>query len=194
MNKNDAQRVAMARLRQSALAARRSIDDVARSEASSTIAEHVIRSHEFNACKSIACYLPTYDEVDPSTIIERAWRAKKRVFAPVTDNHGGMKFRHLTPDTRIERTNFGIWEPASGPFIAAQSIDLVITPVVAFDNDRHRIGMGGAYFDRCFAFLKNRRNWYRPKLVGLAFDCQKVEKIAPNPWDIPLYRVFTEKN
>jgi 5-formyltetrahydrofolate cyclo-ligase len=184
----------MARLRKSAIAARRSIDENTRNEASSIITERIMRSHEFNACNSIACYLSTYDEVDPSAIIDRAWRAKKRVSAPVTDNRGGMKFRHLTPDTQLERNIFGIWEPVSGPFIAAKSIDLVITPVVAFDNDRHRIGMGGAYFDRCFAFLKNRRFWYRPKMIGLAFDCQKVEKIVPNPWDIRLYKLFTEKN
>ncbi len=184
----------MARLRQSAIAARRSMDDVARSEASTIIAERIIRSHEFNACKNIACYLSTYDEVDPSAIIGRAWRAKKRVFAPVIDNRGGMKFRCLTPDTQLERNFFGIWEPVSGPFVAAKTIDIILTPVVAFDNDRHRIGMGGAYFDRCFAFLRNRRFWYKPKLVGLAFDCQEVEKITPNPWDIQLYCIYTEKN
>ena len=170
------------------------MDDVARSEASSIIAKRVIRSHQFNACKSIACYLPTYDEVDPSDIIERAWRAKKRVFAPVIDNNSGMKFRRLTPDTQLERKAFGIWEPISGPFVTAKSIDLVLTPVVAFDAECHRIGMGGAYYDRCFAFLSNRRSWHKPKLFGIAFDCQKVEKIEPNPWDISLYRVITEKN
>jgi 5-formyltetrahydrofolate cyclo-ligase len=52
--------------------------------------------------------------------------------------------------------------------------------------------MGGGYFDRCFHFLKHRRKWLRPKLLGIAFDCQKVEKIVSNPWDIPLYQVITE--
>jgi len=170
------------------------MSDVARSEASSIITERIIRSHEFHACKTIAIYLPTNDEVDPGAIISRAWRAKKRVFAPVISNRGDMQFQQLTTDTRLERNAFDIWEPVYGPFVAAKSIDLVITPVVAFDRNKHRIGMGGAYYDRCFAFLKNKRSWRRPKLLGIAFDCQKVEEIAPNPWDIRLYCVITESS
>ena len=66
-------------------------------------------------------------------------------------------------------------------------LDVVITPLVAFDEYGHRIGMGGGYFDRTFSFLGNRQSWFHPKLVGLAFACQKVEKIQPNPWDIRLF-------
>ncbi len=117
---------------------------------------------------------------------------RKRVFAPVIANHGGMDFVTLTPDTRLERNQYGLWEPQFGTQIAPQEVDLVITPVVAFDDYRHRIGMGSGYFDRCFAFLRTNKHWLRPKLIGLAFDCQRVEKIKPNPWDIRLYQVVTE--
>ena len=179
-------------LRQSAIDARRSLSDGYRNRASSRICKRVIHSHEFVSCKSVACYLPSYDEVDTTTIIERAWRAKKRVFAPVIDSGAKMIFRQLAPDTVLTRNFFGLWEPVSGPVIAANRCDLVITPVVVFDDEGNRIGMGSGYFDRCFQFLKRRRRWRRPKLVGLAFDCQRVEKIAPNPWDIPVYQVITE--
>ncbi|MDH3336656.1 MAG: 5-formyltetrahydrofolate cyclo-ligase [Gammaproteobacteria bacterium] len=179
-------------MRQSAIDARRSLSDGYRNRASSRICKRVIHSHEFVSCKSVACYLPSYDEVDTTTIIERAWRAKKRVFAPVIDSGAKMIFRQLAPDTVLTRNFFGLWEPVSGPVIAANRCDLVITPVVVFDDDGNRIGMGSGYFDRCFQFLKRRRRWRRPKLVGLAFDCQRVEKIAPNPWDIPVYQVITE--
>ncbi len=185
---------AMARLRKSALAARHSLTDKARAYASSKICNHIIHSHEFMSCKTVACYLPVNDEVDPTTVIERAWRAKKRVFAPVIDQRGNMIFRQLTPDTELERNFFGIWEPVSGTYVSASTIDLVIAPVVAFDDQHNRIGMGGGYYDRCFSFLQHRRNWLRPKLVGAAFDCQKIEKILPNPWDIRLYQVITENS
>lgn len=179
-------------LRRSAIAARRALDDKSREVASSKICQRVIRSHEFLSCKTLVCYLPAYDEVDPTAIIERAWRAKKRVFAPVITMRGAMTFRKITPNTVLRRNEYGLWEPESGPCIAAKHCDLVITPVVAFDDFDNRIGMGSGYFDRCFAFLKHRRRWRRPKLTGLAFDCQKVEKIAPNPWDIRVYQVITE--
>ncbi len=133
-----------------------------------------------------------HDEVDPTAIIERAWCANKRVFAPVTDTHGTMNFRELTPDTEITRNSFGLWEPVLGSLVTPRSLDVVVTPLVAFDDDNNRIGMGGGYFDRCFRFLRNRRKWLKPKLIGLAFDCQKVTGIVPDSWDVQLHKIFTE--
>ena len=182
------------RLRKSALRARRELSAGERDRASTIICDRIIHSHEFFASKTIACYLPLDDEVDPARIIERAWRAKKRIFVPVTQMRGKMIFRQLTPNTDLEQNQFGIWEPVSESSIPANAIDLVVTPLVAFDKKMNRIGMGGGYYDRCFHFLKHRKNWLHPKLLGIAFDCQEVEKIAPNPWDVPLYRAVTEKN
>jgi 5-formyltetrahydrofolate cyclo-ligase len=178
-------------MRQSALNARRAMSAESRNIASEKICSKVIRSHEFFAAKSIACYLPMPDEVDPGRIIERAWCANKRIFCPVTANRGKMFFRQLEPHTTLKRNQFGLWEPIDGEVIAARQLDLVITPLVAFDDDNNRIGMGGGYFDRYFAFQKRARRWLRPKLMGLAFDCQKVEKIASNPWDIRLYAIIS---
>ena len=179
-------------VRSATLRERRSLSAEYRQAASARIAHTLIRSGEFAASHSIACYLPCDDEVDPRAVIARAWRAKKRVFAPIIDGRGGMIFRQITPDTRLERNFFGLWEPVAGPLITARRIDLVLTPLVAFDKLRNRIGMGGGYFDRCFAFLRHRTHWLHPKLIGLAFDCQAIEKIQTNPWDIRLYRVVTE--
>lgn len=179
-------------LRVSALRARRALNDHERARASAKIALRVVHRREFSAAQTLACYLPMHDEVDPSDIIARAWRAKKRVFAPVIDNKRGMTFRQLLPETRLERNCYGLWEPVDGQRIATRDLDLVVTPVVAFDAKRNRIGMGGGYFDRCFAFLKPRRSWLHPKLIGVAFDCQRAEKIESSPWDIPLYRIISE--
>jgi len=179
--------------RRAAKSARRALSLDYRLTASSVIAGRVVRMHEFIACKTLACYLPMPDEVDATEVIARAWRMKKHVYAPIIDRHGGMNFVRLLPESKLVRNWYGLWEPESGVQIQARDIDFVITPVVAFDKHRHRIGMGSAYFDRCFAFLRHKKHWHRPKLVGLAFNCQQVEKIKPNPWDIPLYRVITER-
>ena len=162
-----------------------------RASASQAICDAVTRRHEFRAAKSIACYLPMRDEVDPRPLIARAWRAGKRVFCPVIERNGEMVFRNLEPDSIVECGPYGIWAPVTGNTISPRDLDLVATPLVAFDQEWHRIGMGGGYYDRCFAFLARRNHWLRPKLIGLAFDCQKVEKIQPNPWDIRLYKVFS---
>ncbi len=132
------------------------------------------------------------EEVDTLTIVERAWRANKRIFVPVLRKRGKMSFVELRPTTTLARSEFGLWEPVDGEEISPRDLDLVVTPTVAFDDECHRIGMGGGYFDRCFAFLRHRQRWLRPKLAGVAFASQKVEKISPNPWDIRLYRIFTD--
>jgi 5-formyltetrahydrofolate cyclo-ligase len=149
--------------------------------------------HEFTACRNVACYLAAADEVDSSLIIQRAWRAGKQVFAPVVGDRGAMEFRQLTPQTELRKNRYDLWEPQSDIAIAPRRLDLVITPVVAFDARRHRIGMGSGYFDRCFAFLRHNRKWQRPKLIGVAFECQRVEKIVPNTWDVRLYKLVTER-
>jgi len=165
----------------------------ARVTASQIICRRVCESREFYSSKAIACYLPMHDEVDTREIIERAWRANKRIYVPILRGDAKMLFCEIDPETELERNGFGLWEPTRGFLIEPRQLDLVVTPTVAFDNDKNRIGMGGGYFDRCFSFLRHRKQWLHPKLIGVAFQCQEVEEIAPNPWDIPLYRIITDK-
>jgi 5-formyltetrahydrofolate cyclo-ligase len=163
-----------------------------RASASRKICKTVTCSREFRAAKLIACYLSMPDEVDTRIIIERAWCANKRIFAPITRKTGEMFFREIRAETPLSSNKMGLWEPVSGEIISPRALQLVITPTVAFDNSNHRIGMGGGYYDRCFSFLRNRNRWIKPKLLGIAFRCQKVEKISPNIWDIRLYRTIDE--
>ncbi len=75
-----------------------------------------------------------------------------------------------------------------------RDIDIVITPLTAFDRKGARVGMGGGYFDRCFAQLAHRQVFIRPRMVGVAYDCQGATKIPENPWDISLYACITEND
>jgi len=181
-------------LREKALRARRGLGVENRATASTIICDRVTSTREFQSAANIACYIPMSDEVDTRPIIARAWRANKRVFVPVMRNSGEMFFREIRTDTTLQRNRMSIWEPDTGDIVAPRLLQLVITPTVAFDRDCNRIGMGGGYYDRCFAFLRHRKHWLQPKLMGVAFKCQKVEKISPNAWDIQLSRVFTEAN
>jgi 5-formyltetrahydrofolate cyclo-ligase len=178
--------------RNCAMQARASMSAADRYRASQRVARHFLSSRFFFRSHSIGCYLSSPDEVDTAMIIERAWRAKKRIFAPVIDAERRMSFCRLRPDTTLIRNRFGLWEPINEVTIDARLLDVVVTPLVAFDDNYNRIGMGGGYFDTAFAFLGRRRSWLHPKLVGLAFDCQRLQKISPNPWDIRLSCVLTE--
>ena len=103
-----------------------------------------------------------------------------------------MEFRKFAPDTRTEPNSLGIEEPVDSEIIDSNELDIVITPLVAFDKNRNRVGMGGGYYDREFSYLDKNDQHRKPLLIGIAYDCQKVEEITPNPWDIPLFRIFTE--
>ena len=78
--------------------------------------------------------------------------------------------------------------------IAARNLDLVIVPLLGFDQDCNRIGMGGGYYDRSFAFRRRFKHVKRPYLLGVAHEAQRVERIKAQPWDVSLDAVVTEKN
>ena len=179
-------------LRNDARAARAAISPEEREKASAKIIDTVVRSSWFRRSKFIGCYLPMQEEVDTWPLISRAWRMKKRVFAPHIEKNFAMQFCELTAESKLDFNRYGLPEPQDGEIIAPRALDLVITPIVAFDDGGNRLGMGSGYFDRAFSFLRHRKFLFHPKLIGLAFSCQRVEKIAPNPWDIRVFCVIDE--
>ena len=74
--------------------------------------------------------------------------------------------------------------------IKASLLNLVFLPLVGFDREGNRIGMGKGYYDKTFS--AKVQSFHAPKLVGLAHSIQETG-ILPNPWDIPLDAIFTEK-
>jgi len=137
-------------------------------------------------------YFASNDEVNVDAVVRIAWQAGKSVFAPKILRNGGMFFSELEPDSPLCKNRFGIWEVLGGNVCSPKKLDCVLVPLVAFDGALHRIGMGGGYYDRAFAFLKNRHRTSIPYLTGVAFACQQTEKIIANPWDIGVSRIVTE--
>jgi 5-formyltetrahydrofolate cyclo-ligase len=99
--------------------------------------------------------------------------------------------------------HFSIPEPVSRGrgMVKLSRLDLVLTPLVGFDAQGNRLGMGGGFYDRSFAFLRRRQSWRKPRLLGLAFDLQEVNAqtgdqteggLARQAWDVPLDGVVTE--
>jgi 5-formyltetrahydrofolate cyclo-ligase len=83
-------------------------------------------------------------------------------------------------------------EPKLGARVDARELDLVLTPLVAFDERGVRLGVGRGYYDRTFKFLRHRSHWRRPKLLGVAYELQLVGPLTPSSWDVPLWGVVTE--
>lgn len=103
-----------------------------------------------------------------------------------------LSFRRFEPGTsRMIQNHFGIDEPAPGPGtdIPPRLLDLVLVPMVGFDQQGNRVGMGKGYYDRTFA--GHARWWHRPLLVGLAHGLQQM-KIDPRPWDVAMDYIATD--
>ncbi|HEY4191825.1 MAG TPA: 5-formyltetrahydrofolate cyclo-ligase, partial [Mesorhizobium sp.] len=67
---------------------------------------------------------------------------------------------------------------------------IMLVPLAAFDARGHRIGYGGGYYDRAIERLAKAGK--RPRLIGIAFDCQQVEKVPEEPHDAVLAEILTE--
>ena len=72
----------------------------------------------------------------------------------------------------------------------SQQLDIIFTPLVAFDDSGNRLGMGGGFYDRTLAGLANKIN--NTAIIGLAYDQQQVDQLPLEAWDIPLPRIITE--
>ncbi|MGB5440176.1 MAG: 5-formyltetrahydrofolate cyclo-ligase [Gammaproteobacteria bacterium] len=144
--------------------------------------------------RHIAAYLATDGEIDPMPLIQRLWQLGKRIYLPVLAPFAKntLWFARFEQGEHLVFNRYGIPEPERRRLIKPRDLDLVFTPLVAFDRNGHRLGMGAGYYDRSFAFLGNRTRLYKPKLVGLAYEFQKQAALDVNSWDIPLDAIVTE--
>jgi len=78
------------------------------------------------------------------------------------------------------------------PDAALFSLDLILTPLLAFDQQGNRMGMGAGYYDRSFAFRRYRQQWQQPRLVGTAWSFQEQQQLNAQPWDVPLDALVCE--
>jgi 5-formyltetrahydrofolate cyclo-ligase len=162
------------RLRQSIRQQRRSLTPAEADDCAEQLAHRTARHALVVQSQRIATYLAADGEIDPYPLMQSLW------------------FAEFNPTDILVFNRFGIPEPVRRRLIKPSALDLVFTPLVAFDNNGHRIGMGGGYYDRSFAFLRRRRYWRKPRLFGLAYELQKQASIEPNDWDIPLDAIATE--
>lgn len=177
-------------------ALRRSLDPCERRQRNAALYRSLFSQPLFRNSRRIAVYLPADGEVDTAAIVARAWALGKQVYLPVLVPflHNRLWFARYEPHTPLVRNRYGIAEPrpVHSRRILAHALDLVLTPLVGFDTEGNRLGMGGGFYDRSFAFLDRRRHWRKPRLVGLAYDFQRLPQLPAQPWDVPLSAVVTD--
>ena len=109
---------------------------------------------------------------------------------PVTTADGGLRFAPWRAGDPLAPNRYGIPEPVADATLAPEAMGLVLLPLLGFARDGTRLGMGGGYYDRAFAFRRERPA--PPRLVGVGYACQEVEGLAAEAWDVPLDGIATE--
>ena len=143
--------------------------------------------------RNLALYLPTGGELDCTPFAVQARRRGRAIFLPVITG-ATLRFAPFGADSELRPNRFGILEPVTPVrgWRTARQLDVIIAPLVAFDAQGHRLGMGGGYYDRTLAFLMRRSCARRPHFVALAFEMQKIAALPAGAWDVRLDAVVTE--
>ena len=179
-------------LRREIRAKRRALPAAVRAQADRAIRAHIRSLPEYRRARHVALFLAFDGEPSLEDLVDAARRQRKQLYVPVLRGMT-MKFAELAPGATLAANFFGIMEPRLGSRFDARKLDLVLTPLVAFDDRGVRIGVGRGYYDRAFKFLRHRSYWRRPKLLGVAYELQRVGPLSPSSWDVPLWGVVTER-
>ncbi len=179
-------------IRKSIRNARRSLSSAEQLSASEQLLIRFIQLPTVINAKSVAIYLSVDGEIDTAPLIEWLWKNDKEVYLPVLHpfNAGNLLFLRYQPDTKMTLNKYKIQEPHLNVLsvIPTQEIDLICTPLVAFDSQGNRLGMGGGYYDRTLSIWHNQKQGPMP--IGLAHDCQQTHQIPVESWDVPLPHIL----
>ncbi len=180
-------------LRRNMRARRRALPDRKRAQLTRDLIRTVVRSPLLRRARHIAGYFPNDGEVDLAPLFPVLKAHGRHLYLP-TLMGSRLCFLPCTGETPLLLNRYGIPEPRVSPRrqIAPQALNLVLLPLVAFDARGNRLGMGGGYYDRSFAFLRQRQHWFKPTLIGVAYNFQQVEGLDARSWDVPLDGVITE--
>lgn len=164
--------------------------ELAAKNAAQILLENVI----FKSSQHVACYLAQEDEFDCSSIINIVLSAKKNCYLPVLSKNNQKKLEFLSYQSgdALHLNRYHILEPVTTDHFPAEKLDIVILPLVGFDDAGSRLGRGAGYYDATFSFLLEQGRG-KPYLLGLGYEQQRAAQLPNDPWDIKLDGVLTEK-
>tara|TARA_R110001592_G_scaffold204098_1_gene454112 strand:+ start:20997 stop:21665 length:669 start_codon:yes stop_codon:yes gene_type:complete len=179
-------------------ALRQSLSHAQQRKASDKLIKQINQSKLLLKHKHTALYLGNDGELNPQKLIKQLWKQKKQAYLPVIHPiySNRLCFCLVTPDTKFIKNKFGIQEPdfKYSKCIPKQYLSLVLMPLVAFDTAGNRMGMGGGFYDRSFAYkAKTGTKHSKPKLIGIAHAFQEQTYLPLEKWDIPLEGVLTDQ-
>ncbi len=180
------------RLRQQHRTARAGLSTNTQSRHAQALRDRIDHLPEFRDARHIAGYAAIKGEIDVNPVLQLAHANGKSVYLPAL-RENSMLFLPWIPGSALVQRGMGLYEPPSEDSLALHpaQLDIVLTPLVVFDKTGHRIGQGGGYYDRTFAF-KHHNPTAMPFLLGVAHESQREGSLTPMPWDVTLNAVATD--
>lgn len=179
---------------------RRHLSKIQQHRHSLRISKRIIHSKLYKHSRHIALYLSADGEVNLSPLINKLHAHYKKCYLPVilSRRHAVMKFAPYEKNTRLKKNSFGILEPVyqKKRLRSSKQLDMILAPLVGFDEQGNRVGMGGGYYDRALQHLKRKNSQKirrRPVFVGVAHEVQQTPEIESQSWDISLHAIVTER-
>jgi 5-formyltetrahydrofolate cyclo-ligase len=151
---------------------------------SQKICEQVLQMPEYLESASIYIFVSKPDEPNTRPIVENAWSSGKKVFVPIVVDETLGCVEWCSSD-RLVVGKFGVLVPEGKDILQKVLVDIIFVPLVAFDQNKNRLGRGGGFYDR---FLEHNLTLK----VGLAFGSQRVDKVPTKNHDIPLDIIITD--
>ena len=176
--------------RQSCMTIRRALSLNYQDEASTQVCTRIRQLNEYRHAKRIALYKSMNGEISLGQISRSAPLHSKYCYFPVMNKNKTLSFLPVSPKSTFVINPFGVKEPDVGheQALAPEQLDMMFIPLVGFDHQGGRLGMGGGYYDRTLAHS-------RPSLlVGVAYEFQRQTFIDPQPWDIALDLIITDQS
>ncbi|MCV2883463.1 5-formyltetrahydrofolate cyclo-ligase [Aestuariibacter sp. AA17] len=174
---------------------RKSLTQSEQHRASQDLHQQLVQAALLNKARVVACYLANDGEIDLTPTIEYCWQQNIQIALPVLHpfSQGHLLFLNYHHNTLMKANHYGIAEPklACTDVIPLANIDLILAPLVAFDAEGNRLGMGGGFYDRTLAPIN--RNSLNTQVVGVAHKCQQADHLPSEHWDIPLAKIITPK-
>lgn len=185
-------------IRQSIRQRRNQLTQAQQKDAAEKLLCQYSKHSNFPQAQTIAVYLSFDGELNTQPLINWLWKKNKTVALPILHpfSKGHLLFIKYDKTTELYPNQYNILEPKldKTKVIPFTSLDIILTPLVAFDKKGNRLGMGGGYYDRTLTHLNSYSNNLSQKqttAVGLAHDCQQVNTLPTESWDIPLTSIIT---
>ena len=181
-------------LRQRLAEQRRALPPTERITAAQGLRRSLEQLPEYFTDRRVAGYWASHGELPLNLVIPPLAVRGQQFLLPVTGPGRQLRFAPWTPGDAVEANRYGIPEPAQpGELLEPFQLDLVLVPLLGFDRRGNRLGHGGGYYDRSFAFLNEQVRPTEPLLVGIAYAFQELPEVDEQDWDVPLDFIATER-